>query len=85
MYWQMRKFAGYPISIFPKVIQFLMTYIVPFAFVNYFPASYLLGKDISNKYNNAYLWAVPFIGMVLYALVYLFWRYSLRHYKSSGN
>lgn len=85
MYWQMRKFAGYPISIFPKVIQFLMTYIVPFAFVNYFPASYLLGKDISNKYNNAYLWAVPFIGMILYALVYLFWRYSLRHYKSSGN
>ena len=44
-YWNMRKFAGYPISIYSKLIQGLMIYVVPFAFVNYFPAQYLLNRE----------------------------------------
>lgn len=38
MYWNLRKFAGYPISIYNKFIQSLLIFVVPFAFVNYFPA-----------------------------------------------
>lgn len=84
-YWDMRKFAGYPISIFHKGIQFLMIYIVPFAFVNYFPSQYLLRKDDMQQYPEICLYLTPVIGVVMYVLVYLFWRYSIRFYKSSGN
>lgn len=84
-YWNMRKFAGYPISIFNKPIQICMIYVVPFAFVNYFPAQYLLRKPDMLQYPQIYLYLTPVVGGVLFLAAYLFWRYSLRHYKSSGN
>lgn len=83
-YWNVRKFAGYPISIFNKVIQFFMVYVMPFAFVNYFPAAYLLGKGDVN-YPDWYMFITPAVGVAMYLLAYLFWRFSIRFYKSSGN
>ena len=85
MFYNMRKFAGYPISIFHKVIQICMIYVVPFAFVNYFPAQYLLRKSDMESYPEIYLYLTPVIGIVMYVLAYLFWRFSIRFYKSSGN
>lgn len=84
-YWDMRKFAGYPISIFNRWIQICMIYIVPFAFVNYFPAQYLLRKPDMQQYPQIYLYLTPAVGALLFFAAYLFWRYSLRYYKSSGN
>lgn len=84
-YWNTRKFAGYPISIFHKAIQFCMIYIVPFAFVNYFPAQYLLRKEDMAGYPSIYMYLTPAVGVALYLAVYGFWRYSIRFYKSSGN
>ena len=84
-YWNMRKFAGYPISIYSKWIQTIIIYIVPFAFVNYFPAQYLLRKEDMAGYPAIYMYLTPVVGVVLYLAAYGFWRYSLRFYKSSGN
>lgn len=84
-YWNMRKFAGYPISIYPKVIQIIMIYIVPFAFVNYFPAQYLLRKPDMAQYPEIYMYLAPFAGIMIYFLAYLFWRFSVKRYKSTGN
>ena len=77
--------AGCPISIFHKAIQFLMTFIVPFAFVNYFPAQFLLRKDDMANYPAVFMYITPLVGLVMYLLVYVFWRYSIKYYKSSGN
>ncbi len=85
LYWNTRKFAGYPISIFNKGIQFIMIYMVPFAFVNYFPAQYLLRKPDMAAYPEIYMYIAPFLGIVLYILAYLFFRYSVRYYTSTGN
>ena len=84
LYWDMRKFAGYPISIFGKVIQILMIYVMPFAFVNYFPAQYLLRKE-DMAYPSVYMYMTPVVGVAMYLIAYLFWRYSIRFYKSSVN
>jgi ABC-2 type transport system permease protein len=84
-YWNARKFSGYPVSIFPKVIQFFMIYVMPFAFVNFFPAQFLLRKPDMAQYPAIYLYLAPFIGIAMYALSYAFWRYSLKRYKSTGN
>ncbi len=85
LYWNMRKFAGYPVSIFHKAIQFCMIYVVPFAFINYFPAQYLLRKEDMAGYPAVYMYLTPVIGVCLYLAAYGFWRYSIRFYKSSGN
>ena len=84
-YWNMRKFAGYPISIYSKVIQIIMIYVVPFAFVNYFPAQFLLRKEDMALYNDAYMYIAPVVGVVIYVLAYMFWRISVKRYTSTGN
>lgn len=84
-YWNMRKFAGYPISIFHKAVQACMIYVVPMAFVNYFPAQFLLRKPDMQQYPAAFLYITPLVGVGMYLLAYGFWRVSLRFYKSSGN
>lgn len=85
LYYNMRKFAGYPISIFHKAVQFILIYVMPFAFVNYFPAQYLLHKEDMAGYPRAFLYLTPAVGVGMYLLAYLFWRFSVRYYKSSGN
>ncbi len=56
-----------------------------FAFVNYFPAQYLLRKPDMALYPVLFLYLTPLLGVGLYLLAYAFWRYSIRYYKSSGN
>lgn len=85
LYYDMKKFAAYPISIYSKVIQICMIYVVPFAFVNYFPAQFFLRKQDGAVYPFACLYLTPVVGCGMYLLAYLFWRYSIRYYKSSGN
>ncbi len=84
-YWNMRKFAGYPISIYSKAIQIIMIYVVPFAFVNYFPAQFLLRKEDMALYNDVYMYIAPLVGVVIYILAYIFWRISVKQYTSTGN
>lgn len=43
LYWNIKSFMGYPISIYPKLIQYFVVYIIPLAFVNYFPSQLLMG------------------------------------------
>lgn len=85
LYWNMRKFAGYPISVFHKAVQVLLIYVVPFAFVNYFPAQYLLRKDDIEMFPPVYMYLTPFLGAALYFGAYCFWKFSLKRYKSTGN
>ncbi len=84
-YWNMRRFAGYPLSIFHKAVQFGLIFVAPFAFVNYFPAQFLLRKEDMGQYPPIFLYITLPVGVVLYLLAYWFWRVSLRAYKSSGN
>ena len=85
LYWNTKKFACYPITIFHKAIQFFMTFIVPFAFVNYFPSQFLLRKDDMSVYPEIFMYLTPLVGLGMYLLAYAFWRFSIKYYKSSGN
>ena len=39
--YDVRSFIQYPIHIYPKVIQVILTFVVPYAFVNFYPSRYL--------------------------------------------
>lgn len=84
-YWNMRKFAGYPISIYNRLIQSIMIYVIPFAFVNYFPAQFMLRKPDMASYPQIYMYLCPVVGVVIYLLAYGFWRISVKRYTSTGN
>jgi ABC-2 type transport system permease protein len=85
IFFNSRRFAGYPISFYPGIIQKLLIFAVPFAFVSYFPAQYFLRKPDLNAFWNGYLYLTPIVGLILFFLVYSLWKFGLKHYKSSGN
>lgn len=83
--WDMKQFTNYPITIFPKGIQFILTFLLPFAFINFYPASALLGKSIPKGYPAVLPWLSPFVGLLLLVLSILLWNWGLSHYKSTGS
>lgn len=85
LYWNMRKIAGYPISVFKKEIQIIIIFVVPFAFVNYFPAQYLIRNNDLNEYPLVLLYLSPIIAAIYVTIAYLFWKWSLKKYTSTGN
>ena len=82
----MRQFVYYPITIYSKVVQILLTYVFPIAFVNYYPMLYLLGKTDKTSMNVALFPMISLLlGIVLYTLSYLFFTFGSRRYTSTGN
>ncbi len=85
IFFNSRRFAGYPISFYPGIIQKMLIFVIPFAFVSYFPAQYFLRKPDISMFWNGYMYLTPVVGIAMFAVVYSFWRFGLKHYSSAGN
>lgn len=81
-----QDFTRYPISIYTRGVRIVLTFVLPFAFMNYFPATYFLQKaDIGLHLNPAVGLLTPAIGAAWLAVSYAFWRVGLRHYQGTGS
>lgn len=85
VFFNSRRFAGYPISFYPGLIQKLLIFVIPFAFVNYFPAQYFLKKTEITQFWSGFQYLTPVVGIVMFAFVYRLWKAGLKRYSSSGN
>ncbi|MCD8574842.1 MAG: ABC transporter permease, partial [Erysipelotrichaceae bacterium] len=74
-------FAKYPITIFPTLIQTMITYVVPFAFVSFFPASVLLNQASG----LSILFQSTLACMITGSCALWVWNKGLRGYESSGH
>ncbi len=74
------EFAKYPLSIYPKGIGVLLTWLIPYGFASFYPASYILGRDAS-----AIVWIGPVVAAVMLFIGYRFWLFGLRHYSGTGS
>ncbi len=80
-----RDFVQYPITIFGKVIQIFMTVVLPYAFVTFFPALFILGKQDYSIFPSWFMYLSPAVAIVLFVIAYRFWMYGLSRYESSGS
>ncbi len=81
-----QDFTRYPISIYTRAVGIVLSFVFPFAFMNYFPASYFLNKtDVALNLNPAVGLLTPAIGVAWVAVAYAFWRVGLRHYEGTGS
>ncbi len=81
-----QDFTRYPISIYGRGVRIVLTFILPFAFMNYFPATYFLQKnDPGLHLSPAVGLLTPAVGVVWVAAAYAFWRVGLRHYQGTGS
>ena len=76
-----KDFAKYPSSIFSGVFSFLFTFIIPIAFVAYYPSLVILEPD-----NVPLLsWLSPLLGVLFFWLSYKFWMLGVRKYDFTGS
>lgn len=79
--YNMADFAKYPTEIYAKVVRFILTWIIPFAFVAYFPASYFLME----KSALTTIGIEVVIATVFWIIAYTFFNYGISKYESAGN
>jgi len=81
-----QDFSRYPISIYSRGVRVVMAFIFPFAFMNYFPATYLLHKaETGLQLNPAVGLLTPFVGAIWLAAAYALWRVGLTKYQGTGS
>jgi ABC-2 type transport system permease protein len=85
IFFNLRRCAGFPLSVYPALLRLLSVYVVPFAFVNYFPAQYLLKKPDGYAFPWIFAYAAPAVGVALFAGALLIWSKGLARYSSAGN
>ncbi|TXK77425.1 ABC transporter permease [Paenibacillus sp. N3.4] len=85
IFFNTRRMAGYPISFYPTMIQKLLIFVVPFSFVNYFPAQFFLNKGGADQFWGGYMYMTPLVGLVMFTLVSVIWKFGVRNYTSTGN
>lgn len=71
----------YPISIFNISFRFVVTFILPVAYINYYPVSFLLGKTDVSPY---LCMSSPIVALGFVIISSTIWKIALRHYDSSG-
>ena len=81
MLYMTNDFSKYPVTIYNKAVQAVITYVIPFAFTAYFPASYFLTGE-----NGLFcIGGTVIAGSVLFLIAILVWNRGLRAYESAGS
>lgn len=75
-----RDLTQYPLDIYHDWVRKFFTYILPLAFVNYYPLLYVIGRT-----NNKLYMVTPFVALIFVIPCYLVWRLGLKRYKSIGS
>jgi ABC-2 type transport system permease protein len=75
----------YPLAIYPTEVVRAVTFIVPVAFVNWYPALYVLDVDDPFDLPGWFQLASPAVAALFVAAATLAWRAALRRYRSTGS
>ena len=75
------RFARYPLTIYGRWVQAFLTFVLPFAWVAYMPATWFVGGPEIRR------WALltPLVALLVLAVAYAIWRAGLSRYASTGS
>lgn len=75
-----REHGKYPLDIYGKKVLAFCTFVIPYALVLYYPFLYLTGRNET----PAFIF-LPLLAILFAFPSYLFWKFGLKHYKSTGS
>lgn len=78
---QLSSFAQFPLSIYGRGLQALLTFGIPFAFVSYYPAAWLFGKEHIGWIGLC----TPLVAAYAVLCARALFRRGLGRYESAGN
>ena len=76
------NFARYPLSIYRPAIRLLLTFVIPFGFVAFYPASAFLKSG--EAFRHFSVW-VPVAGLGMLGVGGLVWNLGIRRYSGAGS
>ena len=77
----MIAFGRYPVTIYNVFIQFLLSWIIPFAFASFYPTTYFLQRHEF----AAFFALVPLVAATFLLLALFLWSRGVRSYQSTGS
>lgn len=75
------NYGRYPVNLYDRVIQIVLTWILPFAFVGFYPASFFLDQQ---EWKELAL-LTPVVGIMVLVFGIFCWNRGIRHYRGAGN
>lgn len=75
-----KHMAQYPIGIFKKGFVFIFTFIIPYAFVNYYPLLYFIGRK-----TDIYYCFSPLLVFIFLIPCFIAFKFGMKHYASVGS
>jgi ABC-2 type transport system permease protein len=76
--------AQYPINVYERWLRRLFAFVVPMAFVSYYPALYIIGKPDPLGAPGWLRFAGPLVAVIVCVAARVAWRFALRHYRGAG-
>ena len=76
-----KDYAKYPITIFTSVFRFIFTFIMPIAFIAYYPSLVILRPDEVPLLS----WLSPLFGIGFFYIAYRIWMYGAMKYNGTGS
>ncbi|AGU79789.1 TPA: ABC transporter permease [Streptococcus agalactiae] len=81
IFYMFNDFAKYPIAIYNSCLRWVISFIIPFAFTAYYPASYFL-KDKDGIFA---IGGLIFISLIFFAISLKLWNKGIDAYESAGS
>ncbi|QFP77361.1 ABC transporter permease [Deinococcus sp. AJ005] len=79
-----RTLISYPMDIYGQFLRKTFTYLIPAAFLSYFPVLHVLGRPLPDGLPPLAAYLSPLVGPLMLAAAFAFWRVGVRHYGGTG-
>ncbi len=76
-----KDYAKYPITIFSPIFKFIFTFVIPIAFIAYYPSLVILRPDEVPLLS----WLSPLFGFAFFWLSYKLWMFGAMKYNGTGS
>lgn len=75
-----RDYGSYPLDVYGKTVLRFCTFVIPYALIQYYPLTYLLGKT-----QNVFYGLLPLAAAWFAIPCLALWKYGVSKYKSTGS
>lgn len=81
MVYNLSNYGRYPMTIYRGITRFLLTWVLPFAFVGFYPAALLMHRYEFITYSLL----TPVVGILFFAAGYRVWNIGVKRYRGTGS